>query len=100
MTIATTRMYRALQDFSSPVAYDIHSFFHLPFLSTEHGTSRRHTYESPRTGGAKILIKGTRRTPSGPVPLSKISVDVQTYHDDSPTPNTSDGLVSAGSMEK
>lgn len=46
------------------------------------------------------MIKGTRRTPSGPIPLSKISVDVQTYHDDGLTPNTSDGVVSAGSMEK
>lgn len=64
------------------------------------GPSRRHTYESPRTGGAKISIKGSRRTPSGPIPLSKISVQVQTYHDDSLTANTSDGVVSTGSMEK
>jgi len=101
MTIATTRMYRALQDFSSPVVYDIHSSPYLLFPPTEYGLSRRHTYESPRTGGAKISIKGTRRVLSGPVPLSKISVDVQTYHDDSSlTPNTSDGVVGTGSMEK
>lgn len=36
MTVAITRMYRALQDFSSPVVYDIHSFLHLLFPLTEH----------------------------------------------------------------
>ena len=78
-----------------------YSSLHIFFTLNGCGPSRRHTYESPRTGGAKILIKGTRRTPSGPIPLSKISVDVQTYRDDSTmTPHSSGGGVSAGSMEK
>ena len=64
-----------------------------------YGPSSRHAHESPRTGGAKILIKGkeTRRA-SGPIPLSKISVDVRTHHDNSMTTNTSDGVVSTGGI--
>ena len=99
MSIAAAWMYRSLQDFSIPVAYDIHSSPYLPFPHIEYGPSRCRTYESPRTGGAKISIKGTRLPPSGPIPLSQISVDVQTYHDDSLMPNTSDGIVNTGSTE-
>ena len=97
MTIATTRMYRALQDLSSPVVYDIHSSLHHLFPLTVYGPSDRHTHESPRTGGAKISIKGTRHA-SGPIPLSKISVDVRTYHGNGMAEDTGDGVVRSGGM--
>jgi hypothetical protein len=92
MTIATTRMYRTLQDLSSPAVYDIHSSLHALFPLTVCGPSGRHTYESPQTGGVKISIKGTRAA-AGPIPLSKISVDVRSNPDNGRAANTSNGVA-------
>jgi len=69
--------------------YDIHPSLHPFFPLTVYGPSGRHTYESPQTGGAKISIQGIRA--SGPIPLSKISVDVRTYHNNGMATNTSTG---------
>jgi len=94
--IAATRMYRGLQDFSSPVLYDNYLFLSpLCSILAQSSSHVRNHYESAQRRGPTVAIKGTEGTSStDPISLRRINVGVHTSHEESLTTQTSlDGSV-------
>jgi hypothetical protein len=79
MSIAATRMYRGLDDFLSSDTYDNNLF--LSSLRSLREKSHHSVHVPPHNDSRTITVSGTWRTPTVPISLDGINVDVHTSYD-------------------
>jgi hypothetical protein len=83
MSIAATRMYRALDVALSSDMYENHIF--LSSLRSLHEKRHCSIQVPPHKGGRRISVSGTSGTPAVPIAVEGIRVDVHTTHNPSLT---------------